>query len=58
MEEFKESEKYLCKISLIGSSNLQDPSSIFDILYYIFFFLFIEMENVQELLKAIISEAS
>lgn len=57
MEEFKESEKYLCKISLIGSSNLQDPSSIFHILHF-FFFLFIEMENVQELLEAIISEAS
>lgn len=57
MEEFKESEKYLCKISLVGSSNLQDPSSIFDILH-LFFFLFIEMENVQELLEAIISEAS
>lgn len=56
MEEFKESEKYLCKISLVGSSNLQDPSSIFHILH-LFFFLFIEMENVQ-LLEAIILKAS
>lgn len=56
MEEFKESEKYLCKISLIGSSNLQDPSSIFHILHL--FFLFIEMENVQKLLEAIILKAS